>query len=244
MKILTIGNSFTENALRYLAEIFESAGEPLTIGRCTIGGCTLETHWNNAESDAPVYGAYNVGDRTMRDLLESESWDVITLQQSSNFSWRIGTFQPYFDNLAAFCRTYAPGVKLYFYQTWAYRTDHKKLVAEHRFSQAQMFALIRENSLELSAAAGTGILPAGEALRIMQELTGDKIGALTRLDDGSSHCSPLGEYLAGLVWYGALGGDIDKIAFVPGCEDVSGFAEAAKKAAKQALSLYKTNHLR
>ena len=44
VRLLTIGNSFAENALTYLPQIVDSAGHNLVVGRANLGGCTLERH--------------------------------------------------------------------------------------------------------------------------------------------------------------------------------------------------------
>ena len=239
MKILTIGNSFSQNSTHYLPQIFENAGIPLTIGRCSIGGCSLERHWNNAHDNTPAYGNDYNGDRTMQDMLTSDDWDYVTIQQASHFSWKIGTYHPYFEYLALYVKKYAPKAEIIIQQTWAYRTDNERLTEEYKISQKQMFDLIRENYAEIADIVNAKILPVGESLRIMQELTGDKIGELTRNPDIPAHCNRLGEYIGGLVWYAVMtGGDIDGITFVPDDLKTPEHAEAAKKAAKMAVELY------
>lgn len=239
MKVLTIGNSFAVNSCKYLAELFKSGGNELTLGCANLGGCTLERHWNNAKDDAPVYGAqwFN-GERTLKDMLTSEAWDVVTLQQASHESWRIGSYYPYIDLLAEYVKKYAPQAEIMIHETWAYRTDNTRLCEEFKISQAQMFALLKENYIEIAAHLGARILPVGEALRIMQEETCDKIGELTRNPDGPSHANVLGEYIGGLVWYAVLTGQsIETLGYVP--EGVAAeYVPAAKKSAQAAVSMY------
>src|SRR5699024_3897405 len=56
IKILTIGNSFSEDAVEnYLYDLAKAAGDSLVIGNLYIGGCSLETHSANAASNAPSY---------------------------------------------------------------------------------------------------------------------------------------------------------------------------------------------
>ena len=52
IKILSIGNSFSQDATRYLEEIAQGQ---IFSWICYIGGCSLETHWNNIAADAPLY---------------------------------------------------------------------------------------------------------------------------------------------------------------------------------------------
>ena len=44
IKVLSIGNSFSQDATRYLEEIAQGR---IFSRNCYIGGCSLEMHWNN-----------------------------------------------------------------------------------------------------------------------------------------------------------------------------------------------------
>src|SRR5690606_18341398 len=44
VRVLTLGNSFTVNATRYLKEVTEAAGHKLTHKQLSIGGSPLELH--------------------------------------------------------------------------------------------------------------------------------------------------------------------------------------------------------
>ena len=244
MKILTIGNSFAVNSCHYLPEICAEGNIPLTLGRANIGGCPLASHLSNAVQDIRRYGNIYDGDRTLREMLESEDWDYVTMQQASHDSWRIGTYHPYFENLRDYVHKFAPTADIVIHETWAYRTDNERLRNEFMISQSQMFGLLKENYLEIAGMAenrdgkSAMILPVGEAFRIMQELTGDATGELTRNPDGPSHANALGEYIGALIWYALLGGgDYKSIKFVPDGVDTK-YIPLAKEAVKSALALY------
>lgn len=244
MKILTIGNSFAVNSCHYLPEICAEGKIPLTLGRANIGGCPLASHLSNAVQDIRRYGNIYDGDKTLREMLESEDWDYVTMQQASHDSWKIGTYHPYFENLRDYVHKFAPTADIVIHETWAYRTDNERLRNEFMISQSQMFGLLKENYLEIAGMAenldgkSAMILPVGEAFRIMQELTGDKTGELTRNPDGPSHANALGEYIGALIWYALLGGgDYKSIKFVPDGVDTK-YIPLAKEAVKSALALY------
>lgn len=245
MKILTIGNSFAVNSCHYLPEICAEGKIPLTLGRANIGGCPLARHWSNAENDVRQYGNVYDGDKTLREMLEAEDWDYVTMQQASHDSWRIGTYHPYFENLRDYVHKFAPTADIVIHETWAYRTDNERLRNEFMISQSQMFELLKENYLEIAGMAenrdgkSAMILPVGEAFRIMQELTGDKTGELTRNPDGPSHANALGELIGGLIWYALLGGgDYRSVSFVPEGVDAK-YVPLAKEAVGTAIAMYK-----
>ena len=236
MKLLAIGNSFAINSLTYLSPIFENAGVPLTVGKVSIGGCPLDLHWYNAENDIARYGDDYEGPYTMRQMLESEQWDVVTMQQVSHLSWRIGSFYPYFENLAEYVKKYAPQARFAVQQTWAYRTDNERLIEHFRISQRQMHMLLSENYREMADKLHAPVMPVGEAFAIMQELTNDPVGSLTRNNDLPSHANALGQFIGGLTWDSVLtGGDVDDITFVPEQVDPT-YVPIAKQAIKAAIA--------
>ena len=55
MRILTIGNSFSEDATRYLAQIARTEGENFEVVNLMIGGCSLERHYRNMLDDKKDY---------------------------------------------------------------------------------------------------------------------------------------------------------------------------------------------
>ena len=51
VKILSIGNSFSEDATAYLHKISEAGNCPIDISNLYIGGCSLHMHACNINSD-------------------------------------------------------------------------------------------------------------------------------------------------------------------------------------------------
>jgi hypothetical protein len=54
MKILSIGNSFSQDAQRYISKIAAARGEELYTKNLHIGGCSLERHHSNMLTDEPM----------------------------------------------------------------------------------------------------------------------------------------------------------------------------------------------
>ena len=61
VKILTIGNSFSEDAVeQHLYDLAKTEDIKVIIGNMYIGGCSLEKHLNNARGNKPAY-KYKIG---------------------------------------------------------------------------------------------------------------------------------------------------------------------------------------
>ena len=102
LKVLTIGNSFTDSLTLYFKDVVESVpGCTLHFERANHGGCELHRHWSyivNEEKDW-VYKMYQDRRLAMREVLAKEPWDVVTIQQGSHLSWRAESYQPFATNI-------------------------------------------------------------------------------------------------------------------------------------------------
>jgi len=85
MKILSVGNSFSQDAQAYLAPLAAADGVELCCVNLMIGGCSLARHAGNLLNDNDRYGYEVCGSRkegvTLRDGVSRERWDIVTLQQ-------------------------------------------------------------------------------------------------------------------------------------------------------------------
>lgn len=104
MKILSIGNSFSEDAWHHLSPMALECDDGFCHGNLVIGGCSLERHFNNLLSGEPSYGYQKTGHAvrafSLKDGINDEDWDIVTLQQVSGDSGHPSTFFPYIFALA------------------------------------------------------------------------------------------------------------------------------------------------
>jgi hypothetical protein len=174
IRLLTVGNSFSENALTYLPQIAESEGQvQFLVGRASLGGCSLEKHWNIATytADHPEYKTYRLGtlsgdtvvQANLQEALVAEPWDAVTLQQVSRKSWREATYEPFLGNLIGMVRELAPQAAIKLHQTWAYRTD-STFLPENGLTQQIMHDRIAANYRMFADKYGCEILASGEAI--------------------------------------------------------------------------------
>lgn len=219
MRVLSIGNSFSGNAQRYLHRLAKHNGVDMCTVNLFIGGCSLRTHYLNMLDDRYDYAYFFNGENTglkvsIRQVLRSDSWNVITLQQASPNSPHSASYSPYIEELAAYVRKYCPHSKIVLHETWAYAEGSDRLINGMHFEKAEdMLKGIRESykkAAELISA--DGIIPCGEAM-----LAAEKAGLCVHQD--TAHASDgIGSYLLGLAWLKYLTGkDISNDTF-------SGFA--------------------
>lgn len=116
IKILGIGNSFTQDAFMYAPFLLKEMGVTnFEIVVLYKGGGTLEQHWDYASNDTSAYSLQvykseneawqHLGSTTMKKALNYTDFDTITLQQQSARSCDYATYQPYLNNLVDYIYT-------------------------------------------------------------------------------------------------------------------------------------------
>ena len=208
MNILAIGNSFSEDATRYLKKIAEADNENLTVANLFIGGCPLSLHLQNIQEDKRAYGFQFNGEDTgifvsIKEAVLSRKWDYITVQQVSHESVNYATYQPYLNDVVAFVRELSPDSKIVVHQTWAYEEGSERLCQELKYqNQRDMFEDLKSAYDSAYEEIGADMLiPSGE---LFQEMI--KRGIKVHRD--TFHASfGLGRYALGLLWYKMLTGN-------------------------------------
>lgn len=207
MNILSIGNSFSTNAHKFLPLILEADGDEIMLCNLFIGGCSLEQHWNNWREEKTDYDyeIYLPGETEMtrtddvalHEAVEDEDWDVITLQQCSHFSGIPETYSPYLSELAEYCRMVKPEAKIMLHQTWAYEEgcQHGGF-ANYKNSQQEMYRALTEAYVDAAMEADIDlIIPSGRAWQTARNTIGDILTV-----DGY-HGNDMGCYLASACFY-------------------------------------------
>lgn len=209
MEILAIGNSFSQDATRYLHRIARADGVKLNVTNLYIGGCSLERHYRNMLSGKRAYQLEFNGEQTgfsvsLEEALYNRKWDVVTIQQVSSQSGDPETFRPYIFSLTDMIRKYAPKAKLLLHETWFYEEGSEKLFNWTKFSTSgEMLSAVRSAYKQIaSEISADGIIPSGTLLGKLLE---EGIPSVHR--DGSHASYGLGRYALGLLWYRVLTGN-------------------------------------
>lgn len=238
MRVLAIGNSYSQDATRYLHDIAKADGVELEVVNLYIGGCSLEKHYRNMLSGEKAYNLQFDGHMTgffvsIDDALLNRQWDVVTIQQVSHGAPRPETYHPYAEAIAAHIRKCQPKAKLLFHQTWAYEEgcDRLKNVAGYD-SAAAMLADIKTAYAQVGAQLKVdGIIPSGE---LMFSLTTRGIEKIHR--DTFHATLGLGRYALGLLWYRVLTGN--SVADNTFCTFDEPVSEAERQIAKACAEVF------
>lgn len=117
IQILSIGNSYSQDALAYVPFIMQNMGVDvdILIGILMQSSSSLEMHVDNFEKESNVYTFYlyngglswrNYGGRTIQWALDKCNWDIVILQQSSNAASTWSEYQPWCNKLIDYVHGY------------------------------------------------------------------------------------------------------------------------------------------
>lgn len=219
-KLLSIGNSFSRDAHKWLNKLAEKNGIDLKTVNLYIGACKLETHWknaeeNNADYDIEVNGNSSEGKISISEALQLKKWDIVTLQQASSFSGVYETYEPYLSSLVSIIKEAQPDAKIYFHQTWAYEWDtgHGGF-NKYNKDQIKMFSCIKSASEKAAKSIGAEIIPAGKVIQTLRETVPEfdyKNGGLSLCQDGFHLSFDYGRFAAAATWLSTITGKKIKV---------------------------------
>lgn len=257
LKVLMIGNSFSISCLTHLPQVAADGGQKLDLGSLYIGGCSLERHATNVIAelrDVKAKGAYLyvrvidnrprriVRDARLTDVLKGVKWDVVTIQQASDKSWRKESFHPWGDDLVKTVRALAPQAKIVVQETWSY-TPFDKRLAQWKISADEMGARAETAYAAFAADYSFETIRMGRAVRAWRKrlpvaygahsFGGDVVGGRSQkpedqfkrnpdltwsVNSDTCHLNEKGEYLQALVWAAALwNADLEGLSPHPAC---------------------------
>jgi hypothetical protein len=210
VKILAIGNSFSDNAMNYLYPILEAFGaKEIVLGNMYIPGCSLNQHFANIGSNAKSYtyrknttGTFvNTNAVNLETAIKDENWDFVTFQQASHDSGMLDTYnKTQLDTVTKWARNNVTNqdVKIGWHMTWAYQANSNHgsfpLYNKDQMYMYQSIVACVQQTIETNEGFDF-IIPAGTAVQNARtSYVGDALTA-----DGY-HLNTLGEYIIGLTW--------------------------------------------
>lgn len=240
MNILSIGNSFSKDAQRYLHQIARADGADIHSFNLYIGACSLSRHYRNMLSKERAYMLEMNGNSTgfsvsLEDALLNRDWDIITVQQVSSKAPDYDTYQPYLDKLVEYVRQCVPKAKIAVHQTWAYEQGSKRLNEELQYSdyKEMLSDVVKAYHKAAEHIRADYIIPSGEVFGAMLE------NGIEKMHRDTFHASlGVGRYALGLIWYKILtGNDVLGNTFCDFDEEVSAEQIAIAKKCVQKVAV-------
>ena len=204
IKILAIGNSFSQNATELL-QLFDNN---LYVRNLFVPACSLQMHCENIRGNVKAYdymenGANVRPDKvSIEDALLSEKWDYITVQQASAFSGQAESYYPYLTELVNYVKKYSDA-EIVFHETWAYEngSPHAQFYLYNK-DRRTMYESIVKASEEVTKKENLRMIRAGEAVEKLRsyDMFLPEKGGLALTCDGHHLSENYGRFLAAGVW--------------------------------------------
>ena len=140
------------------------------MDRANLGGCPLDRHWKLVEANEknPADKAYHGKKYSLKDMLQKEKWDIVTVQQASHLSWKPESYEPYLTNLIDYIRKYAPTAEIVIQQTWAYRFDDNRYKG-WKIGQQEMYDKLTQAYRKAAEEHKLRVIPTGYAVQLGRE---------------------------------------------------------------------------
>ena len=229
LAILTVGNSFSDDAMEYVYDIAKSAGvKNVVLGNLYFGSCRVEWHYNYWTQNQRAYEyrfnnngkwvtAYN---SSFEAAFDGIPWDYISFQQCAQEIQTDASLYTHLADLLAMARERCPEAKFVWHQPWANR--HANYDMSVKFMYLDCLAAARK------IAEPYGFDEVITTCTAIQNLRTSFVDNDSRiLRDGWHLSYDLGRYTAGLTFFSQLTGiDISDMTFAP-----SGVSQDEKAAA-------------
>lgn len=241
--ILSIGNSFSTDATAYLHQIAARADIGTLVVNLYIGGCSLQSHWENIKHNRRDYtyekNGLSTGEKVaIKSVLLQEDWDIITLQQASRYSGLSDSYRPYIDNIYNYFTELCPASEIVIHQTWAYEKDstHEGF-ANYNYDQERMYQSLCAAYQRVCNLFRLRLIPCGDSVQSVRARSPFiyENGGISLCRDGFHLDKFYGRYLAAATWFEfLLKGNILENDFIPPLE-----LSANKKTAEPAIQVIK-----
>ena len=175
-----------------------------------IPATSLNDHLTNLKRNTPAYrrvtcvakgSQQNLEEQTLQQILNYDTWDIISIQHASWDSYNMSMYGANFDEFVGLVKAAAPNAKLVWEMTWAYENTY---AINYGTSQLNMYNGIVDciNKKIKTNPNFKNIIPIGAAIQYCRQSSvfGDML-----CTDGN-HLNRLGRYIASATWAAALTG--------------------------------------
>lgn len=224
LKVLDIGNSYTEDAVHYLPDIITASGvdvSDMCLYKAIRGGASFK-NWYDIYNDidtanytiqkvvggltADISGTADVGNgEKFRNTLKNNEWDLIIIHQMSGYApyfdrWEENSNAGYLSKFIRLLRKNQPKAVIGFLLVHSYWSGYSGNVEK---SSTQRWKLIAESAMKLRANYGIDfIIPYGTAI---QNLRASSLNNEYDLTADGTHCANgLADYTAACTYFQSL----------------------------------------
>ena len=227
LKILGIGNSYTNDSMWMLYNIYkaENPDKDIVLAIAYHSGCSLSQHVNYITNSSLEYDFHKINDDiyaqkgtwktvndvTLKTIVENENWDIVTMQQASTYSGVADTYNGDIDTIQQFVeRTLGYTPTFAWNMTWAYPTKDIEGDAFVTVNTSTGFAKYNNDQMTMYNAivnaVKTKIVPNKTFTYLMPNGVAVQNANTSYMDDPDlyrdyTHLNDFSRVMAAYVWY-------------------------------------------
>lgn len=239
LSILTVGNSFSDDAMEYVWDIAKSAGiKNVILGNLYYGACRLEWHYNYWTQNKAVYDyRVNTGgtwsttkNATSADAFKTCEWDFISFQESAQEIQTKESLYKHLGDMVDMAKSRCPNAKILWHTPWVNTHQNYGNSIDAMFRDCMTATRqIVENYPEIDEIVTTGVG--------IQNARTSHIPAGRYLRDGWHLSLNLGRYIAGLTFFTQVTGiSVAELDYAP-----AGLSKEFKKIALESAENARLN---
>ncbi len=241
IRILAIGNSYSNDAFHYAEEIAAKFGIKTEFWSLYQSGCYISKHLDNFNNKTAAYTIYRNGVQvrgsvTMNQILDECNFDYITLQQgsarSNKWSYYYTEENPYIVDLYNAIKAEQPNAEFLIHQTWGY--SPAEAIANGHTGSLDHFTAIESCYNKAAELLDLPLAKCGKAIQLVKDygfLTDDRGGENSVYADEYCHLTNRGDFIAGCVLVETIFGvDVTSKDFTSLFADADNLCRAAHSA--------------
>ena len=227
LNVLMIGNSYCYYYVEELYGMAKAAGIEMFVCNAYYSGCPLNRHWDWWQTDEHNYQYFETDERgrkkyenfSLRQCLQRENWDVITLQEGNGSYRRNGLegirkeVEPLGKLLNVIQKEF-PKSKYYWHCTWVPEVGNYNAASNFRIETKEDEMAWQNAKItiakEIQKQHGLDYVPTGQAWMEARynPVIGNRLCYRQSKPDDTSHDGDLGggQYLNACVWFETLTG--------------------------------------
>ncbi|MCQ2608365.1 MAG: DUF4886 domain-containing protein, partial [Bacteroidales bacterium] len=202
LRVLLIGNSFTYDLTTYIGDILRKSG--INNNSCCVyilwsSGASLQ-YWSNWYEDKNIFKITKMGGNLVMDVTEgtvqeilSQNWDVVGLQQTSNYTTKRESYHPYLEKMITHIKHDCTNksVSLCWHLTWSYWEGYDVDGPKEETGWKEIL-VTAEDEVVLSSGIDI-VIPSGTAIENARRSILNTPHSLTR--DGRHISYGIGQYI-------------------------------------------------
>ncbi len=217
LKLLTVGNSFSDDMMEHVFQIARNMGvEEISLGNLYYPACSLAKHAAFFRENAPVYeyrtnthGTWHTRENArFPDAFENVCWDCICFQESAQLVQSDRANYVHLPDLIQAARAHCPEAKILWHMPWS--NPHPNYGGDAGAMYRDLCQAVRTHILHRVDM----VIPCGTAIENFR--AGGKDADLLLLRDGWHLSADVGRFLAGMTLVGQVTGlPVDRVGWTP-----------------------------